>query len=145
VDAVEPQLAAPDEVEHPARRADHHGHAALQRGDLTVHARAAVDRHRLHVAEGAEAPDLLGDLHAQLAGRREHQGLDVAGARVDLLDQRNAEGSRLAGTRLRLPDEVLPGAQRPDGPGLHLGRLAEAHLLDGAGDGRRQLDLAEPI
>ena len=55
VDAVEPQLAAPDEVEHPTRRADHDLRAALEALDLLVHRRAAVDGDGAHVAELADA------------------------------------------------------------------------------------------
>ena len=69
----------------------------------------------------------------------------TCGRRVDLLDDRDAEGGGLAGAGLRLADEVLAGAQAADGAGLHLGRGGEAHLLDGPGDGRRQLDVAEAM
>ena len=121
------------------------GVAPLEGGDLAFHARAAVDGHRADVAEDADATNLLGHLHAQLAGRRQHQRLHVPGRRVDLLDDGNAEGGGLAGPGLRLPDQVAAGAQWTDGAGLHLRGLVEAHLLDGAGDGRRQLDLAEAV
>ena len=66
-------------------------------------------------------------------------------ARIDLLDDRDAEGRGLAGAGLRLTDEVLATPQRRDGAGLHLGRRHEAHLLDGAGDRGRDLDVAEPV
>ena len=64
---------------------------------------------------------------------------------LDLLDDRDAEGGGLAGAGLGLADEVLAAAEGRDGARLHLGRCHEAHLLDGARDGRRDLDLAEAV
>ena len=107
VDPVEAQLAASDEVEHPARRADHDLRAALEGLDLAIHRRAAVDRHGAHAAEATDARDLVLDLHAELAGRGQDQRLDVRARRLDLLDDRDAEGRGLAGSGLRLADEVL--------------------------------------
>ena len=45
--------------------------------------------------------------------------------RVDLLDDRDAEGGGLAGAGLRLADQVLAGAQWADGAGLDLGRAVK--------------------
>ena len=145
VDPVQPQLAATDQVEHPSRRADHHRCPLLEGGDLALHARAAIDRHRADVAEDADAADLLGHLDAQLTGRRQHQRLHVLARWVDLFDDGNAEGGGLAGPRLRLPDQVAAGAQWTDGARLDLRWRQEAHLLDGAGDGWRELDFAEAV
>jgi len=137
--------AASNEVEHASRGADHDRDAALQGGHLAIHARAAVDGDRGDVAEDADAPNLLGHLHAQLAGRGQHQGLDEATRRIDLLDDGDPEGGGLAGAGLRLADQVLAGSQGADGARLDLGRGGEAHLLDGSRDGDRQLDVAEAM
>ncbi len=145
VDAVEEQLAASDEVEHAARRADHDLRAALEGVDLAVHARAAVDGDGAHATEAADPRDLVLHLDAELAGRGQDQRLDVGARRLDLLDDRDAEGGGLAGPGLRLADEVLATPQRRDGAILDLGGRHEAHRLDGAGDRGRDLDLAEAV
>ena len=107
MDPIEAELAATDEVEDASRRADHDLRAVLERGDLAVHARAAVDGDGADVAELAEALDLLRDLHAELAGRGQDQRLHPERGGIDLLDDRDPERGGLAGAGLRLADEVL--------------------------------------
>ena len=123
---VEEQLAAPDEVEHAARRADHDLRAALEALDLAVHRRAAVDGDGATLRNWPMRRDLLGDLHAELAGRGQDQRLHVSGRGLDLLDDRDAEGGGLAGARLRLADQVLAAPQRRDGARLDLGRASRS-------------------
>ena len=144
-DRFEPQLAPANEVEHPAGGADHDLRPPVEGADLAVHGRPAVDGHRLHVPEPADAPDLVGHLLAQLAGRGQDQRLDRRVRRIHLLDDGNPEGRGLARTGLGLTDEVAPGAEGRDRAGLDLGRGHVAHLLKGPGDGDRDLDVAEPV
>jgi hypothetical protein len=67
--------------------------------------------------------DVGGHLEAELAGGDDDQRLDRVLARVDVLDDRDPEGERLAGARAGLADEVDAGqcqrqAQRLDGEGV---------------------------
>jgi hypothetical protein len=64
----------------------------------------------------------LGDLDAELARRREDEGLDVGVVGIDELDHGQPERGGLAGAGLRLSDDV-PALEQ------HRDRL----LLDGAG------------
>ena len=50
----------------------------------------------------------LRDLDAELAGRREDDGLELLGLRVQVLKQRQSERRRLARSGLRLADYVVP-------------------------------------
>ena len=142
---IEVQLTASDQVEHAAWGADHDLRPASQRADLAVHAGSAIDRDGLDVSELTDAGDLVGDLDAQLARRREHQRLDMAGGAIDLLHDGDPEGGGLPGTGLRLPDQVGAGSQRRDGAGLDFGRDLIAHPLEGSRDGDRNLDLAKAV
>ena len=136
---------ASDEVEHAARRADHDLRAALEGVDLAVHAGAAVDGDGANASEAADPRDLVLHLDAELARRGQDQRLDVGARRLDLLDDRDAEGGGLARSRLRLTDEVLATPQRRDRSILDLRRGHEAHRLDGTRDRGRDLDLAEAV
>ena len=145
MDAVEPQLTTTDQVQHATRRSDHDLRSAFQRADLAVHAGSAVDRHGLDVAELTDARDLVGDLDAELTRWREHQRLHVGGSRVDLFDDGNAEGGGLARPGLGLADEVSARSQGRYGSRLYLGWRRVAHALEGAGNGHRHFDIAEPM
>ena len=82
--------------------------AALQRADLLIHRRAAVDRHH------AQAPtplrvlvDRFGHLHRQLARRHQHQPADAgavaaSGRAAMRCEHRQREGGGLAGAGRRL-------------------------------------------
>ena len=140
------------EVVHDATgRADDDVHAAAQRGELDAVALAAVDRqhaHALHV--GGVLLEGLGDLQRELAGRGQHERLRRLLRQVELRQDRQREGGRLAGAGLGEADDVAALEQRRDGLRLdlrrglvadvgqrleHLGREAEVGegLLGGVG------------
>jgi hypothetical protein len=82
-------------------------HAALEAFDLRLDRRAAVH------GKDAELPhsmrvrvQCLGDLHRQLARRREDECLRVAPLDVDLLEDRQRERRGFSRARLSLTDEV---------------------------------------
>ena len=70
--------------------------------------RASEDRHHIDPFSRPIGPKGLGDLDAQLARRCQHQALDVVLFGIDVLEHRQPEGGRFAGTGLRLPDHVEP-------------------------------------
>ena len=81
-DLVHLQRAALEVVEHAAGGADDDLRAAGQRALLRQERRAAVDRE--HVQAGQvrrERLDRVGDLHRELAGRGQDDGLDAPGCR----------------------------------------------------------------
>ena len=87
----------------------------------------------------AEQGQVLGDLHRQLARRRQDDRLGVALAGVDALDQGDAEGGGLAGAGEGLGDDVFALEQRRDGLGLHGRGLLEAHVFQTAAHGLTEI------
>jgi len=87
----------------------------------------------------------LSHLDAQLAAWGQYQRLDLVSVRVNLLQHRQGEGSRLAGAGLRLPDAhpALPGAAG----WFHLDRRGGliAHVIDCAVQRLAQSKLVERI
>ncbi len=137
LDVGQVELLLPGEVEQPARGADDHVDALLQRLDLRLVGPAAVDRGDAHVAHLAGGQQVVGDLRAQFAGGDDDQRLrrvgEVLGLRAarlhvggdgDPLEERKTEAERLAGAGLGLADDV----RAREGHG-------ERHLLDGEGGG----------
>jgi len=94
-DLVERDGVARDQVLEPARRRDQDV-GLFGAGDLRAEADAAVDRGKVHLAGAGEAFELIDDLRGELAGRGEDQGLRAPAAGLDDVDQRHAEGERLA-------------------------------------------------
>ena len=123
------------EVDDATRGADNHLSAALERTDLRTVGRATVDGDNVEAGgTRREILDGLGTLHRELAGRGQHEGLDVALVRVNNREQRQAEGSGLTGTRLGDTDDVAQLQQRRDSSGLNRGGDAESHVRDGRED-----------
>ena len=56
----------------------------------------------------------LGHLNGQFPGRCQHQHLGLLHAEVESAEQRQGEGSGLAGTGLRLPKQITPLKQGRD-------------------------------
>lgn len=80
-------------------------------------------------------PHVFFDLHDELAGRRDDEGADLAAlgaanAFREMVQDGQDERSRLAGARLRNPDEIFPGHDLRDGAGLNRGRLGVTGFLD---------------
>ncbi len=76
---------------------------------------AAEDGHDIDAAVLAVGAQGLGDLDAELARGRQHERLHLALLGIDVLDNGQSEGRRLAGAGLRLPDHVAAFEQRRDG------------------------------
>ena len=104
---VEHQRVARDKVLDAPDRADHDLAAGAQLGLLGADRRAAEDGHHVDALAVAVRAQRLGDLDAQLAGRREHEPLDLGLARVDVLEHRQPERRGLARSR------SAPGRSRP--------------------------------
>jgi hypothetical protein len=56
-------------------------------------------------------PERSRHLDAELARGGEHERLDLVHRRIDVLEQRQPEGGRLAGARLCLADHVAAGEE----------------------------------
>ena len=123
LDLVERDDAAGDQVLEPAGGGDEDVGAAGG-GDLRAEADAAVDGGDTKPAGGGDGAQLIDDLAGQLAGGGEDQGRAWPGARLDALDQRDAEGERLARAGRGLDEQVVAGE-----------RVAETIRLDGEGLG----------
>ncbi len=81
---------------------------------LAADRRAAEHRHHVHALALAVGAQRLGDLDAELTGRREHESLDVALVGIDVLEHGQPERRRLARARLRLADHIQALEQRRD-------------------------------
>jgi hypothetical protein len=91
---------------------------------LGAEADAAIDGGDPQPASIGDRVQLVDDLARQLAGRGEDEGGGVLGAALDPLDQRDAEGERLARAGWRLYEQIVAGQ-----------RIADDQLLDGEGGG----------
>ena len=104
------QRAASQVIERAAGRGDHHLDAALQRANLLVHRRAAVDGYHREPGVLRVLVDGLGHLHRQLARRHEDhrpRGARLGGGRLEqAVEQRQGEGGGLAGAGAGLADDV---------------------------------------
>ena len=119
-------------VDHAPRGADDYVRATAQAGELRTIRLAAVDRQDVDPTHFLrEVLEGLSNLQGQLTGRREHQGLRLAGLQVQSGQDRQREGGSLTGTGLREADHVLPCHQQRDGLFLDWGRLGEADGTDG--------------
>ena len=61
----------------------------------------------LNIHEVANGDDDLLDLLSQLAGRGQDEGLALLQVGIDLLQDRDGEGGRLASTRLGLGNDIV--------------------------------------
>ncbi len=124
-DVIEGDGAAADQVLEPARRRDQDV-GLLRGGDLGAEADPAVDRGEPQLAGAGEAFELVDDLRGELARRRQDQGLGAVGAGLEDVDQRHAEGERLARSGRRLDEQVVA-----------IERIGDDQLLYGEGLGDR--------
>ena len=112
LDRAEVKVAALGQIKQPARSADDDVDAGGQRVDLRLVGPAAVNGEDTGAEVDRRGAQVVGDLDRQFPGRHHDEGLRRARWPVlDQLEQRDAEGERLAGACPRLPDDVLP-AQR---------------------------------
>ena len=136
-DGIELGVAAVHVVEQATRTGDQHVHAAAQVVDLRLHAGAAEDRGDVHPQMTAVGLEIVGHLHRELAGRHQDQCARLAralgrGFLCETLQQRQAEGSGLAGTGLGATQQVVAGQHQRDRLGLDGGRFFVADCADGS-------------
>jgi hypothetical protein len=133
------------QVQQPPGGAHHDLNAGLEGGHLGLVGPAAVDGHDPHAAAPPGELQVAGDLHAQFPGRHDDQRLRstgrgqveevvVAGGDQALQD-RDAEGQRLAGTGAGLADDVGAGERDRQGEFLDREGLGDADLVESVGDG----------
>ena len=82
---------------------------------------------------------MLGDLDRQLTRRGQDDGLGIAFAGIDALDDGDTEGGGLAGAGERLGDDVAPCEEQRDRLDLHRGGLLEAHVFQTAAHGLTEI------
>ena len=127
-----------DQVRNTAGGADGDDHASSELLDVVLHERATDERlaERRRVVATGQVQANLGDdvvrLDRKLAGGREHEALHAAVAEVQALQQANREGTGLAGTGLRLRNDVTAADERGDGTLLDGGRLLKTVRVDTA-------------
>ena len=141
-DAAQIQRAAHDVIERPARRSDDHVHAPLQRRQLRLHRLPArEDQDGKARFTPPQLAEVARHLRAQLARGTQDQGLRVAFAPLQLLQDRQAEGRRLPAAGGGLSDQVPARQQQRNGARLDGRRRGEAqlghHLTQGGGEAER--------
>ena len=113
------------------RRADDDVHAAVQKTELDHVVLPAINRHDPQTVEsGSIRFKGFGNLHCQLARRRQNQNLGDALFEIDPLQQRNSEGRGLAGARLGLTQHIAALEQQRNRAGLNRRRRGIAGLFD---------------
>src|SRR5262249_18427336 len=123
-DAVEGQGATRQMIEDAARRADGQGEAFLHLGKLLAEALTAVNGNGPAVAARRQLAGFLADLDHQLAGRCQHKGLRPRSIVVTPgVEERQQERSSLAGTGLRLTDDITAGQGLRNESSLNGGRF----------------------
>ncbi len=107
------QRAAIEVVDNTARSAHHDVRTASQPGQLHGVGGPAVDRQHVELLQiSPVAAERLGHLQGQLPGGSQHQRLGGFAGGVDLGQDREREGRRLAGAGLRQPHHVRTRHQR---------------------------------
>ena len=129
VHRVQRQAAALKVVQDAAGRAHHDVRAVLQARQLRPHGGPTTQGEHLDVVFGPrQASNLLGDLVGQFAGGAQHQGLHRQAPRVQVGQQRQAEGCGLAAAGLGLRDQVFAGQGQGQAGGLDRGHPGIAQL-----------------
>src|SRR5690242_2540940 len=121
------EVALAQVVEHTAGGADGDLRAGHQRALLRTEGASADQLSDAQATPAVEVFEHAGDLGGQLARGHEDERLQCALARVNALEQRQAEGDGLAGAGARLADDIAPAQQRRDGPRLDERRRLDAH------------------
>ncbi len=137
------QRAAAHQVHHPPDRGDDDVGAGAQLRLLRADRGAAEDGDDLDVEVLGHRAQCLGHLDAELAGRRHHDRLDLVVLRIEVLQQRQAEGRRLAGAGLRLADHVVAAEQLRDRLLLDRSRVLVAELVERLLDRRIESEVFE--
>ena len=104
----------------------------FQRHELFLDGLAAIDRDDPHLRQKRrELAELLGNLDAEFPGGADHHRLGIHLVHPQIFEQRNAEGTGLAGAGGRLGNDVVPVQHRRDGSGLYRRGGGKAHPPDG--------------
>ena len=127
-DAVEPHRPAVEVVEDAARRADDDLRPGVDRILLRAEGAAAVDQRRCGCRRGlASASSTSPTCWASSRVGTSTSAWSHLLSRVDLLDQRQAEGERLAGAGEGLADDVASFEEMGDGCCLDGGGFFDFH------------------
>ena len=132
-------------VHQTARGRDDDIRVLSERFELALDILSAVDRQCMDRQVLGKMVDLFRRLDGKLTGRREDDGLRSLLGNVDPLQNRNAKSSRLAGTGLCLPDQVLPGKCGRDSGFLDGSRFFKAHILYGFQNFRLHAEFCECV
>ena len=143
-DAVEREGAALEEVLQAAGGRDDDvrlGRLARLLGD----AGAAVDGADLERPGVGDRVDLVDDLGRELARRREDQRRGARAVGLDAVDDRHAEGERLARARGALGEDVTPGEDVGDDEVLDGERRGDPALLQSRADRGGHAEIGEGL
>ena len=143
-DVGERERAALEEVLQAAGRGDDDVRLGGLTG-LALERDAAVDRGDLQRACVGDVPRLLDDLRRELAGGGEDERGGARGRRLDAVDERHAEGERLAGPRGGRDEDVAAGEDVGDDQALDCERLCDAALSECARDGIGHAEIGEGL
>ena len=146
LDGVEPEAAAGQVIDGPARGRDDDLDTAPQAPELLADRLTAVDGKDTDAKVATVAGESLGDLHRQLAGRDEHDGRCAAVRRttdLERLQHRQGESSRLAGPGRGLGEQILSGEERRNRLTLDRRWLLVTELAERREQGRRQTQFGE--
>ena len=105
-DGIEPQRFSFEVIKYPSGGADDDIDSLFQALELSVHRLSTVYGQNPQSIGAAQRADFLSNLHGQLSGRRENDGLHVAPAGFKQLDQRQGKGGCFARACLCLGDDV---------------------------------------
>ena len=144
-----------EQVDQPARSADDHFDALGQGFDLRLEGAAAVDRGDSGAAFARRGLQVVGHLDRELPGGHHDQGLRCTGrcqgfvAFVfrgdDALQHRYAEAERLAGSGLRLADDVMAAQSHRQGHRLDRERMDDPGVGQGLDDIRSDVEVGEGL
>src|SRR5215207_1304366 len=91
---------------------------------------AAIDGQQAEPAMVSDVANLLSVLQGQLPCWDQDNRLRGRAARVDALNERNSEGSRLPGARERLGDHIAALQQAWNDARLHRGGFVKTHISE---------------
>ncbi len=140
----ERQRAALEEVLEAAGRRDDDVRLGGLAG-LGLDADAAVDGRDGERAGMRDLVQLVDDLDGELARRGQHEAGGPARVGGDALDQRDAEGERLARTGRRLGEHVATGEDVLDDEALDRERLGDAALRERGQHGTGYAEIGEGL
>ena len=145
-DLVEVHVALADQVREAAGAGDEHVHPSSEGALLGLVADAAVDGDNAAATGAGDRSELALDLVRELTGGCEHQAARAARLRaLDVDQQRQAEGERLAGAGRGARADIAAGEHVRDGGGLHLERCDEAELPEELGEALGNAEVGEGV